>query len=93
MAEIDVQVIGTEPSGWRFRVTVREGDSSTEHELTLSAADHERLGEGRRSPEELVRAGFAFLLEREPKESILPRFDLAVIESYFPGFEDVIRGR
>jgi len=87
-----VQPVGTEPSGWRFRVTVREGGSSTEHDVTLSAADHERLGESRRSPEELVRASFAFLLEREPKESILPRFDLVVIGSYFPEYERVIRG-
>lgn len=91
MAQIDVQPRGTEPSGWRFRVTVRDGGSSTEHDVTLSAADHERLGQGR-SPEELVRASFAFLLEREPKESILPRFDLAVIGSYFPEYERVIRG-
>ena len=88
-----MQGTGAEPSGWRFRVTVREGGSSTQHDVTLSAADHDRLGEGRRSPEELIRASFDFLLEREPKESILPTFDLSVIGSYFPGFDEIIRGR
>lgn len=88
MAEITVTPLGTE----RFRVTVREGDSSTEHDVTLGAADHERLGDGRRSPEELVRAGFEFLLEREPKESILTSFDLTAIGHFFPEFEERIRG-
>ena len=35
----------------------------------------------------LVEAAFAFLLDREPKESILARFDLSVISRYFPEFE------
>jgi hypothetical protein len=30
---------------------------------------------------------FQFLLEREPKESILRRFDVTVISRYFPEFE------
>lgn len=87
MAEITVTSEGAE----RFHVTVREGDASTEHDVTLTTADHERLGAGHRSAEELVRAGFEFLLEREPKESILSSFDLTVIGHYFPEFEDWIR--
>jgi hypothetical protein len=88
VAEITVTREGAE----RFHVVVREGDSSTEHTVTLTTADHERLGSGRRSPEDLVRAGFEFLLEREPKESILSSFDLTVIGHYFPQFEAWIRG-
>jgi hypothetical protein len=38
-------------------------------------------------------ATFAFLLEREPKESILSSFDVSVIGRYFPGFEREIAGR
>ena len=37
-----------------------------------------------------VERCFAFLLEREPKESILRRFDVSVIARYFPEFERVI---
>ena len=33
--------------------------------------------------EQLVEASFRFLLEREPKESILSQFELPVIERYF----------
>ena len=49
----------------RFDVVVREGDTSTEHAVTLSESDLERLGGGR-TPEAFVRKCFAFLLEREP---------------------------
>jgi hypothetical protein len=69
-----------------FDVSVHEGDSTTKHEVTLSMADLERLGGGR-SPEAFVRDCFAFLLEREPKESILRSFDVGVIGGYFPEFE------
>jgi hypothetical protein len=40
-----------------------------------------------------VRRSFEFLLEREPKESILARFDLSVISRYFPEYEDEIKRR
>jgi hypothetical protein len=46
-----------------------------------------RLGGSRAAPEELVRRSFEFLLAREPKESILRRFDLPVIGRYFPEYE------
>jgi hypothetical protein len=35
---------------------------------------------------QLVRESFVFLLEREPVDSILRSFDLAVIERYFPEY-------
>jgi len=75
----------------RFRVEVREGGKATEHEVTLSAGDLDRLAGGR-APEAFVRDCFAFLLEREPKESILRSFDVSVIGRYFPEFERRISG-
>ena len=41
----------------------------------------------------LVEASFAFLLERETKESILREFDLIVIGRYFPDYEREIGHR
>ena len=38
-------------------------------------------------PEHCVKAAFRFLLDREPKEAILSRFDVSVISRYFPDFE------
>jgi len=93
MAEIRVQPSGGEPIPSRFRVTVAEGGEATIHDVTLSGTDYERLGAGYRSPEELVEACFVFLLDREPKESIMATFDVSVIESYFPEFERTISRR
>jgi hypothetical protein len=76
----------------RFDVAVREGGATTEHDVTVSEADLERLGAGR-SPEAFVRDCFAFLLEREPKESIMSSFDVGVIGRYFPEFERAIARR
>ena len=69
-----------------FSVTVREGRGETRHAVTVKAMDLARLSGGA-TPEALVEAAFAFLLDHEPKESILARFDLSVISRYFPDFE------
>ena len=82
MAEITVHPLG----GGRHAVHVEESGSSTEHEVTVSPAEMGRLGAGR-TPEALVRACFEFLLEREPKESILRSFEISEIGRYFPEFE------
>ena len=37
--------------------------------------------------------GYCFLLEREPKESILRSFDLTVISRYFAEYEREMTGR
>ena len=76
--------------GEEWLVTVKS-ERTTEHRVRVIDVDLRRLGEGR-STEELLRASFAFLLEREPNTSILPSFDLSVINRYFPEFEKQIQG-
>jgi hypothetical protein len=87
--EIDVRC---EPTGdaWTCFVTVTGGGSATHHAVTLSAADLARFGPGGATPDDLVRRSFEFLLAREPKASILARFDLPVIGRYFPDYEGTI---
>jgi len=46
-----------------------------------------RLTAGKQTAECCLEAAFRFLLDREPKESILERFDVMVISLYFPEFE------
>lgn len=92
MAEVDVRK-SEQNDTYEFDVTVREGVGETRHEVTLSKADYERLTGGAATPEELVRESFRFLLEREPKESILGTFDLTVIGHYSPAYERVIKNR
>lgn len=62
------------PAGWTCEVTV-------EPELLA------RLRPGADEPTDLVRDSFAFLLAREPRESILRDFALPVIGRYFPEWE------
>jgi hypothetical protein len=76
-----------------FRVRVIEGGSETTHQVTLAAKDRARLAGEAGDAEELIRRSFEFLLEREPKESILSRFDLSVIGRYFPDYESEIKKR
>ena len=75
----------------RFVVEVSDDDGSrTTHEVTVSDADWERFGDGYASRTALVEASFRFLLEREPKGSILPAFELGVIARYFPDYGPTI---
>jgi hypothetical protein len=74
-----------------FRVRVIEDGSESSHQVTLNPKDCARLAGGAAEPEELIRKSFQFLLEREPKESILARFDLSLISRYFPEFEQEMK--
>jgi hypothetical protein len=87
--EVTAAVVG---DGWDCTVTVRDG-SETHHRVHVSRADLARLAPGAFDPVDLVEASFAFLLEREPKESILREFDLTVIGRYFPEYEREIGHR
>lgn len=79
--------------GWLARVTIAERGSSRTCEVTVSKAELGRFAPGAAEPTDLVRRSFEFLLAREAKESILPRFDLSTIERYFPEFERTITRR
>jgi hypothetical protein len=78
---------------YECNVTVSERGSATHHRVTLHKADLERLAGSKAGPEALVTESFHFLLEREPKESILRSFDLTVIGRYFPEYERQIGKR
>jgi hypothetical protein len=88
-AKIEVEKIDKS----KFRVRVTESGSDTTHDVTLSPQDYTKLTNGKVEAEQLVRRSFEFLLEREPKESILTRFDLSVISRYFPEYEREIKRR
>jgi hypothetical protein len=80
------------PADWdgdllEFEVVVREGHGKTRHQVTMARETSDRLTAGKHTPERCLEAAFRFLLDREPKESILSRFDVAVISRCFPEFE------
>ena len=75
-----------------FAVVVEGKGDKTQHIVTLDDDYYYLLTQGKISKEELIRKSFQFLLEREPKESILSKFNLKVITGYFPEFEkEVVR--
>ena len=67
-------------------MTVADRGTETTHEVTVSDDEMTRYAAPSQDVESLVERSFRFLLEREPKESILPRFAISEIERYFPEF-------
>ena len=85
MNRIDV-VCSTSGDGATCQVTVKDDRSESKHVVHVPKNDLQRWGRGG-SPEDLVRRSFEFLLQREPKESILREFELSIIQRYFPEFD------
>jgi hypothetical protein len=73
-----------------FEVIV-EGNTTTTHRVTVTHSYYQKLTNNRVTPEMLVETSFKFLLERESNTSILSRFDLPIIERYFPEYEETIK--
>lgn len=80
-------------AGFQCRVNVGTDPGATHHEVFVSSADLARLAPEGTPAELLVEEAFRFLLEREPREAILARFDISVIGRYFPGGPDEIGRR
>ncbi|MEK7576784.1 MAG: hypothetical protein AAB482_03785, partial [Patescibacteria group bacterium] len=78
-AQIDVEEI----EHGLYDVVVDSFTTARSFRVTLSDELFEYLGAGR-TREELIRDAFRFLLEREPKESILEEFDIDDIKKYYP---------
>jgi hypothetical protein len=87
-------VVTCQPTGegWLCIVAVGDDPGRTEHVVSVDTATLADLAPGA-EPESLVAESVAFLLEREPRDSILRRFELPVIGRYFPEFRDEIRRR
>jgi hypothetical protein len=94
MNEIDVRCAPT-ATGWRCAVTIDDGQGRSAHEVTVAGHDATDLAAAadQSDAERLVYETIAFLLEREPRESILRSFDLTIVGRYFPEFEAEIRSR
>lgn len=82
---ISVKQLSEDPLA--FEVVVDENGSETRHHVSMSREHFVRLSGGDTTPDQVVEAVFWFLLDREPKEAILERFDVSVISRYFPEFE------
>jgi hypothetical protein len=66
-------------------------DGLTKHEVTVDPNYYKKLTKDRRlTTEDLIKKSFEFLLERESNQSILKKFNLEVIQQYFPEYESEI---
>jgi hypothetical protein len=74
-------------SGWHCTVTLGDDAGATIHEVTVDREVLQDLAPGA-TPEELVRVSFEFLLEREPREAIMRRFELPIIGRFFGDYRD-----
>lgn len=90
MANITIQVT-EEDDKYTADVTVDEGGSSSNHTAEVSKAYYHKLTSGLHPPEVLFEKSFEFLLAKEPKESIMGRFNLTVINRYFGDYESAIQ--
>ena len=94
MSDVEARC-GPAPDGWRCMVTDRDDRGSSTHDVTVTSDDATALAAATDAShvERLLYETFDFLLEREPKESILRSFDLSVVSQYFPDYEHEIRSR
>jgi hypothetical protein len=81
---VDPQADGT------YLVDVRTDKARTKHFVSVPSGLNASLGCEDVPEDELVLASFEFLLEREPPTSILSRFSLDVIGTYFPEYHTQI---
>lgn len=65
--------------------------NNTEHLVTVSTELVQRLTQGHANAIYLIEKSFEFLLQRESNTSILRKFDLLVINRYFPEYEEEMR--
>ena len=75
-----------------FDVIVRDLRGESRHRVTVEANDAERWAKLGVEPSRWAEAVMRFLLDREPKESILSAFDMRVVRRYFPEFDDAFPG-
>ena len=73
-----------------FDVVVRGAGSESRYRVAVAVTDVARWAQIGADPVQGVEAAMRFLLDREPKESILPAFDIDVIRRYFPEFDDAL---
>ncbi len=88
-----VQISVTRQADGTFLVETQGNRAKTSHLVNVPEELPAALGCGHVPQEDLVRASFEFLLEREPATSILRRFSLDEISHYFPDYARAIRVR
>jgi hypothetical protein len=92
MSKPSISVTPHPGAGITFDVIVRDGRGESRHRVTIGTDEARRWTELGAEPPRAVEAVMRFLLDREPKESILSAFDTNVVRRYFPKFDDALPG-
>jgi hypothetical protein len=69
-------------------VIVRDLRGESRHRVTIETSDAERWAKLGAEPSRCADAVVRFLLDREPKGSIMSAFDIGVVRRYFPEFDE-----
>ena len=88
MSEPSVTVTPCRGRGFTFDVIVHDLRGESRHRVTIETNEAERWAKLGAEPSRCVEAVMRFLLDREPKESILSAFDMRIVRRYFPEFDD-----
>ena len=92
MKDLAISVLADPARALTFDVVVRDARGESRHRVAIEADDAARWAKRGAGPSHCVEAAMRFLLDREPKESILGAFDMGVIRRYFPDFDDAFPG-
>ena len=89
MSDIAISVTPNAADTLTFDVVVRDARGESRHRVTMQADEAKRWADLAAEPSRCVEAAMMFLIDREPKESILSAFDMRVIRRYFPEVDQV----
>jgi hypothetical protein len=92
MSEPSISVAPRPGAKFTFDVIVHDGHGEGRHQVTIQADEARRWAELGAEPPRGVEAVMRFLIDREPKESIMSAFDTNVVRRYFPDFDDALPG-
>ncbi len=92
MSDPSISVTPRPGGGLTFDVIVRDAHGESRHRVAIGPDEGRRWAELGAEPARGVEAVMRFLIDREPKESILSAFDTNVVRRYFPEFDDALPG-
>ena len=72
-----------------FKVSVIS-EKETEHFVTIDQDFLNHFLKYKVAPKNIIKYSFEFLLDREPNTSILKKFNIKVISSYFPEYPEAM---
>src|SRR5688572_26353010 len=88
---ISVTEVNQRTEGWTFLVGLGFGDGMIEYFVDVDKDFWTKLTNRRVEPGELVKVTFKFLLEKESKELIRKKFNIADVQGHYPQYETEMR--